>query len=368
MMVGKKATLIALVMAMVISGCQSRQIIDSTKTATPVQSLTPTFTFAPTLTPTVPATATQTQTPEPTLTPSPVPSLPPGVVNLVRVSFLNTTSYDSPELIFISHEVNGVSHWAPTLQNTPDKSHAPVYALSLEFKSKMDEIGSNIMRNTLVVEDPPIYKWSFGEVPEEPVRDVYTSAAYVESADSFSNPFTPEFDASVTVDKTTFSEPGIQTITITIIPRGSINPPHITVHTRPGGDMAEVKVLDIPVGEQRSSNGEVISVSPDRENLFVAELPIKKDKPYDFTFSLQVDPHKPEIKYLPWISISYSPRVPSRGTVIKSENGMERGNTLVWDIKDVGTWTWTAVGDYKWNWQAGGAHYMVNFGSYILSE
>lgn len=351
-------------MGLVTSSCAPSQVLDSTKTVAP----SPTLTLPPTLTPTTTPTATQTRTPEPTLTPSPIPSLPPGVENSVRVSFLNTTSYDSPELTFISHEVDGVGHWSPTLQNTPDKSHAPIYGLSLEFKSKMDEIGSNLLRNNLVVEKHPLYKWFFGEVPEEPVRDVYASGAYVESADGFTIPFTPEFDASVTADKTTFTELGIQVITITITPRVWINSAHITVHTRPGGDMAEVKVFDIPTGEQRSAKGEVISVSPDSENLFVTEFPLKKDKPYNFTFSLQVDPHKPEIKYLPWVSISYSPTVISDGTFIKSETGVERGNTLIWDIENVGTWTWSATGKYTWKWIGGGAHYMVNFGSYILDK
>jgi hypothetical protein len=282
------------------------------------------------------------------------------------VDFIYTAAYNSPEFTFTSHEVKGVSHWATHLQNTPDGSQAPVYGLGLEFQADVDKVSENISDKKLVSKKHPIYRWFFGEVLEEPSWDVYASEAYIESAVGGSIPFTPEFDVTVSFDKTDFSKPDTQQVTIAITPRGEMNFGNITVHTQPQQGDASVLVSDIPPGEHKGSNGEVISVSPDAMNLFVSDLPVKKDQPYEFTFSLQVDPHGQAIKYVPYISIGCGSSTPG----FKLESGIDKGSALAFSMENAGTWTWSAAGEYTWDWRGSSmiAIYNVNFGQDILNK
>ena len=316
------------------------------------------LTLAPTL------TKAPTETPVPTITPSPVPTLPDGVENIVAVNFINTSSYESPEFSFTSHEINGVSHIATHLQNTPDKSQAPVYGLGLEFKAEIEKIGSNIARGPLVMNEYPTYQWFFGEVPEEPTRDVYSSEAYIESEVGYSKPFTPKFDATISFDKTAFTDKDIQTVTITIIPRG-VKDANITVHVTPQSALVDALLINPLPGEHKSALGEVISVSPDSKNLYVNDLPLRENKPYTFTFTIEVDPLISGAKYSPWISIGCGSSTP-----IQLETGKVTGNMFEYNMDSIGTWKWTAVGDYTWDWHGSSevVIYNVNFGQYILDK
>jgi hypothetical protein len=354
--------ILILVMSFALQSCDQAQVLDSAPTSTSSPTLTPTITHTPTITPTL----THTLTPSPTLTASPIPSLPPGVENLSWVCFIDTTSYDNPGLVFTNHEVLGVSHWSTHLQNTADDSHAPVYGLSLEFTAELETIGKNIRQEYLVSAEHPVYKWVFGDVPEEPLQDVYIAEAYVQSGEGFPVSFTPGFDASLSIDKTTFSNPDIQTITITIVPREPRNTnggADITVHAQGGtkGNVADAEIADPLPGQYNGSKDEIISVSPDRMDLFVTHLPLEENKPYSFSFTVKVDPREPNTKYMPYVSISWTPWLAaSQGNM---ENSIARGNTLTWSIDKVGTWTWTANGEYELEWNGGSPMYMVNFGA-----
>lgn len=347
------AIILILILGFVISGCGPGQIVAPTQT--PTSPHTPALTETPTQAP----SPTQTLTPLPTYTPTPIPSLPPGVKNLVQVFFNNSISFDNKGLVFTNHEVNGFSHWATHLQNIPDVSCAPVYGLGLEFEAITDNIGTNIRKNYLVSAEYPTYQWFFGNVPEEPLREVYVSEAYIESAHGI--PFTPGFDASLSLDKTTFSQPDIQKITITIIPRVKMTYPGITVHTQggPHENASNADISDIPPGEQKGLKGEVISVSPNKKDLFVNDMQLEVNQLYSFSFSIKVEPYAPNTTYIPYVSISWLPKPESSNGDM--ENGTKVGKTLTWPIENVGTWTWTADGEYQLEWH-GGTVYLVNFG------
>jgi len=297
---------------------------------------------------------------------SPFPTLPPGVKNTVQVDFIYTAAYDSPEFTFTSQEVKGVSHWATHLQNTPDRSKAPVHGLGLQFLAEVEKVGENLSYNKMVWKKYPEYRWFFGEVPEEPLRDVYSSEAYAESATGYSTPFTPEFDVAITFDKTDFSKVDTQRVTITITPRGEMKYGNITVHTIPEQGDTYVLLTDFPPGEHRGAKGEVISLSPDAMNLFVSDFPVKQDQPYEFSFTLRVDPQGRTVRYAPWISIGCGSSTPG----FTLESGIDKGNALSFKIENAGTWTWSAAGEYTWDWRGSSmiAIYNVNFGQYILEK
>lgn len=336
-----------LITSLIISGCGSGQTVSITQTATP----NPTLTQVPTLTET--AIPTMALTPAPTLTPTPIPTLPPGVNNLVMVNFFNSFRYHSTGKTFINREVNGFLHNAIMLQNTPDDSSAPVYGLGLEFSTEPGVTKSNVQREYLELMGPPVFKWFFGNVPEEPIRGV--TEAYFDPEGSFGALFTPGFDASISVDKRNFTEPGAQVVTLTIVPRQYLYNPDFIFHLDGGAyaRYADVVISSLDPGEHRGPAGERITVTPDRKDIMVDDLSLTINEPYSFTMTLRVDPRQPNINYEPYVGIAWLPGESNRGTTL--------GNMLTVPVDKVGIWTWTAIGEYLWEWQGPGTQYEVSF-------
>lgn len=324
--------LLYLFVAMIASACAAAVPEQPTLTQTAMPSATP-----------VPSTPT----PVPT-TPTPVPSLPPGVNNVVYVAFNSNAQYASPGDTFVNHEVTGFAGPDTHLENSPDSSHAPVYGLGLEFSSEVGRMEA-IGEEDFVSYEPPIYRWFFGDVPEEPMRELYRAEAGVEPR-NMPIVFTPGFDVSISMDKTSFSELDYQVVTITLVPRQTITQPGFVAHFQGGyyGDSADVEVIDLPIGENRGPQGEIIYVEADKKNITVTDLPLTINEPYIFTMTLKVDPNRSSVVYKPYMAFNW---IPQETTVFgKSVNGTTQGNTISWTVRNVGTWTWHAAGEYTWNW------------------
>ena len=309
-------------------------------------------------------TPTLTLTPAPTLTPTPAPTLPPGVNNVVHVNFFNSYRYYSYLDTFTNREVDGFFHAAMMLDNIPDDSSAPVYGLGLEFSTAPGVTShSNVRTEFLELMGPPVYKWFFGDVPEVPEQSslsLTSPEAYFDPEGSFGAPFTPGFDASISVDKSNFSEPDAQVVTLTIVPRQKLENLSFIFHLSGGyyRDAADAVITSLDPGEHRGPAGERILVSPDRKDIDVApDLPLTINEPYSFTMTLRVDPSQPNITYKPYTAIAWIPGVSSdrdtRGTIL--------GNMLTVPVENVGIWTWTANGEYLWEWQGPGIQYEVSF-------
>ncbi len=346
-----KPNAILLLALLFLPGCKpGKPSIDAT--FTPLAGITSTFT------PSITKTPIPSRTPNPSKTPTAPPTLPPGITNEVLVNFIYTASYHNPDFTFTSHEVEGTGHLATHVQNTPDSSGAPIYGLTLDFETAM-ELGGNLTTANLKFSDDLHHVWAFSEVPEEPVRDVYMAEAYVESADGTIS-FTPPFDATIEFSETVFTAPGTQIVTITIVPHGQVSSPNLTVHVHPERGIASVKLLDYLPGPTQGQQGEEISVTSDSESMYISFLPLKDNEPYSFTFTLQVEPNRDQIDYVPWISIGCG--APNPDSLL--ESGSQTGSSISYQIANVGTWTWSAIGEYDWNYHGVQSviNYNVNFG------
>jgi hypothetical protein len=341
-----------------LTGCSPMQ--SSTLIMPPNSFSSPTKTQTITATPIPTQLSLPTEAPLPTLTLTPAPTLPLGIENSVRVDFINSTVFTTSSQQFTNHEVSGVSHWNTTFTNKPDQSQAPVYGLGLTYLSELDRIGSNIRQQFLIKAEHPNYAWFMGDVPEETVQDVYKSEAYIESAEGSNNPFTPGFDASITTDTQSFTEPGTQTVTITITPRQQLTFAGITVHVNggPHSNVADAEISSLSPGEHKGKFGEQISLSPDKKNLFINQLPLELYKQYNYSFTIKVVPISPNTNYRPYVSIGWLPSPDPSGNI--QVDGTIKGNSLEHHIDNMGTWKWSANGIYTWNWHEGMGYY-VNF-------
>lgn len=331
------------------SGSQNTPLPSKTLSPLPNSTLTPSLTLTPS------PTRTSTPIPSPTWTTTPVPTLPAGINNEVEVVVFNSVRYHSLNQSFTNREVDGYFMTHSHIQNTADASNAPIYGLRLEFRS--DNQGLDPTEEYLVASGPEGFEWFFGNVEEESIQNIYRSEAYLKSDDSYRVPFTPGFDASLIVDEAAFTEPGVQTVTLTITPREELDFVDFIFHLDGGayGERFDATITNLEPGEHRGPAGERITVTADRKNIGVMSLPLVVNEPYSFSMTLQVDPlYGGAVIYRPYLGIATIPG--STGGSSEST-----GNSITIPVEGIGSWTWSAIGEYLWKSSGVGLQYEVSF-------
>jgi len=260
------------------------------------------------------------------LSPAPKATAAPDIANEVHVDFFTSYEYEVPGDVLVNEEVTGKMDWHTRIVNTPDETGAVVKDLKVTL--------SNPDNGALIQE------WSYGDAPEEGSTDLPWTPDAVYFGDIKHHPctFTPGFDASCSIDKTVFTVPDTQTVTITVTPRDErvIDNLGLEVVAR---DVDEVDAVIIS-----HTGGEDFELSPEG-NIFGIHLPksLELNTPWNITVTLQVTPKVPKVEF--------RPRVPI-GTPLPGESSGTTTGSSVSYTNEAGTWTVSAEGDYVWSWTA----------------
>lgn len=264
--------------------------------------------------------------------------------NLVNVSFIEEYHYNILGDSFINKEVATERWWRTNLQNLPDETGEPVIGAQLSLESKMSFGGisgllsGGIENDQLTKMGPPTYEWFLGDVPNgKPITtNGWPWDAFVVRR-RFPDKLAPGYDISRSFDKTVFLKPGIQTLTITLTPREeSIDKVTIYVHTD-----EDNSVNPVVLSYTSSSKGEV-KIEQDGHRSSISSVPVKLNTPLTVTVTIQVTPKEPLVQYKPYTSIQTE-------RVSVPEEGVTTGSSVSYTT-EVGTWTWSAEGDYVWGW------------------
>jgi hypothetical protein len=183
-----------------------------------------------------------------------------------------------------------------------------------------------------LVEDPPSYTWSFGNIDEcwsgERSMEIKSSA----------EPFTPPFTITRSINPVKLFESGMQTFTLSITPTAEMEAFNFGIGL-PGHPDAEAYIKDVNIVAD--------DLKWDQKNLWAMIKNPEAGKTYIFTITIFVD-LKPEA---PWIESMPEAQVSSAQTI--SQSSIE-GNSMTTDVFGLGTVTWSATqGDdeYRWNWK-----------------
>jgi hypothetical protein len=271
-------------------------------------------------------------------------SVPRPSGNEVCVSFIEERDYKVSGDSFINKEVTTERWWRTNLLNLSDETGAPVIGVRLSLDSEMSFGGisgflsGRIERDQLTTMGPPTYEWFLGDVPNG--KTITTNGwpwdVFVVRY-RFPDKLAPGYDVSRSFDKTLFSTPGIQTLTITLTPREeSIDTVSITVHT----DKDEF--VDPVVLSYSSNVGGDVRIEQGGHRSKISFVPVELNTPMTVTVTLQVTPRVPLVYYKPHIGISTD-------RVSIPEEGITTGGSVSYTT-EVGTWTWSAEGDYVWDW------------------
>jgi len=276
--------------------------------------------------------------------------------NQVRLNFTNTYTYPVYEDSFTNEEVTGKVLWRiPDIINTTDETGEPVRGLRVTLDS--DVAFDWVDDENLTKMGPPTYEWSFADLVEEHKHTGWSTSVYVGFQHSPTK-FTPGFDASRSFDKTVFTAPDTQTLTITVTPREEwIEGVQITVHTYEN-DLVDPVIIS-------HSGGEQAHVTPDGYRSGI-RIPVELNTPVAITVTIQVTPKVPKVEHMPHISvtphqlgfkpsvdIAPAPAPPQPGSV--PDGGGAGGPTIGSSFSytnEAGTWTVSAEGNYVWYWAA----------------
>jgi hypothetical protein len=271
--------------------------------------------------------------------PYPKPA-PPVEGNQVWVWFgENVLSYFEGDT-FTNSELTGLrSFRIATIENTEDETGAPVKDLRVTLDSDLvfDRVGGG--EALTIKKGPPTYEWSYGDLVEKSQYQGYSKDANV-FFDYYQTTIKPGFDASRSFDKTLFTVPDTQTVTITVTPREEwLEKLGVAVIAD------ENNSVNPAIISYSSTDAEEITFTADKHRLGFWFIPVKLNTPLTITVTLLVTPKVPEVDYKPQVGIQ--PERPS-----EADMGNIIGSSFSYAMPGVGTWTVSAEGNYVWNWGA----------------
>lgn len=275
--------------------------------------------------------------------PYPKPAAP---VNQVKVTFSEEVSswFGGDVDTFTNSELTGLrSFRIDDIANTDDETGAPVKDLRVTLDSDLvfDSVGGGDYLTRKM--GPPTYEWFYGDLVEKSQYPGWSMNANVHFH-YYATTIKPGFDASRSFDKTLFTAPDTQTLTITVTPREEWLEEF-------GSNISVLVVADEknPVNpvitSYSATDAEEIKLTADKHRLGLYFIPVKLNTPLTITVTLLVTPKVPEVDYKPIVGIQ-----PLRYS--EADMGYTIGSSFSYTMPGVGTWTVSAEGDYAWNWGA----------------
>jgi hypothetical protein len=266
--------------------------------------------------------------------------------NHVLVHFLSNWIHTVKGDDFVNKEVKGQMMWRiAQLINVPDETGALVKGVkvTLESELRFDFIDDNPLPSRpgpLTRMGPPVYEWSFGDVPEGPHEQ--TGMVYDAYA-GFNQPTvkaSPGYNVSRSFDKTVFTSPGNQTMTVTVIPREEwVKEVNIGVSTWED-DLIDPVFTSIL--RENGDSGKPI-VDPGGRTAEILNIPVELNVPITVIVTSQVTPKMPAVEYKPNLDI-HAGRITALG------GGTTNGSSFSY-TNEAGVWKVSAEGEYVWNWR-----------------
>jgi len=264
---------------------------------------------------------------------------PVNDVNIVSLEYRTFRFYAAPGDTFDNREVTGSTWWYTNAHNYPDGTEEPITGLELSLDSNLSLDWRRWFMKTILTEVPPTYEWSVGDVLEDEHVPV---VVHPRGPDEVLATFTPGFDASVSVDRVKFSQSEgtqTQTLTIEVTPLEDVN---VAVCADEGtfslfmpadkGDLVEAKITSFPSGGTALEDGHTFY------------MPISGGETTTIELGIEVTPKVPRAEYKPAVAVMSPPE----GTYPPGEPHLGSSHSL--EVDSLGTWTWSAVGEYNWTW------------------
>jgi hypothetical protein len=254
-------------------------------------------------------------------------------VNEVHVGFGTTYTYDTEGNSFTNSEVIGNKSWISGFTNSNEAISAVTdVGLTLDSPLEFDWIWPGPLTM-----GPPI-EWSFGDIL--PGQHIDVNVGHPDKGVNVvvpgqSGPFIPGFDASRSADNTIFTQTGTQTLTIVVTPRQAM--PHLGIGVWVRNTENVISTITSPTTDD--SNG--IWLDPGGQNLNIRIENPAPGTTYTYQVIIQVTPLVPQVEFMPDVGVGWDETIAS---------GTATGSSFSRTVPEFGSWTWSAAGDYSWQW------------------
>jgi len=246
-------------------------------------------------------------------------------------------------------EVTGDTWWHTELWNTPDATGEPIAGpeLSLDTGLVLDWYPFG-PAPTLVTEGPPTYEWGFADLSEGEPGTVFVHPT--NPADEVLGSFTPGFNVSVSVDRVQFSQlEGTQTQTLTITvekvdPEARVTLLVVTDESLiPLAPVDKGDLVEAVIPSSYEFPEWTDFVFPGGTGFVMDTMHMEPDETRVIEIPIEVTPKVPRVEYKPAVNVGSKDLYPERGSHFGSFHSFE--------VDSLGTWTWSAEGEYDWRWE-----------------
>jgi hypothetical protein len=263
----------------------------------------------------------------------------------VHADFGEAYTLDIEGNSFTNGEVMGNTSWISGFTNNATSDVTGV-GLTLATPLQFDWVSPDPLTM-----GPPI-QWSFGDII--PGQHIDVNAGRPDKGVNVvipgqSGPFTPGFDASRSANNTIFTGEGTQTLTIEVttdqeLPNLNYGHWFIGIGALNNGNVSStITSWTADNSNGSSSNG---SVDPNRQFLTISIENPAPGTHLIYYVNIQVTPLVPQVEFMPDVNVAWWQTLVDSATAPES-------SSLSHFIPDLGTWTWSTVGDYSWQWGEG---------------
>ena len=263
--------------------------------------------------------------------------------NSVSVDFLTNWVHGVDGDSFTNAEVTGQRQWRISqIINTPDGTGEPVRGLRVTLETDLefdwvDQASTFSRPGRLTRMGPPVYEWSFGDLAQAPLPAGQAYDVYVGFIGHTQTRVIPGFDLSRSFDRTVFTAPGIQTMTVTVTPREEWVE-RVSIQLSTWEDELVDPVFTSITGGQVSTDGRTAEIR---------KISLEFNTPLTVTVTIRVTPKVSSVEYKPNVRVSPCP-LPGPHDI---SSGTVSGSSFACE-DEAGTWTVSAEGDYVWHWIA----------------
>jgi hypothetical protein len=254
--------------------------------------------------------------------------------DVASIEFVSARNFGIDGDSFNNELVNGFKFWVSHMGNTADGSGSTMYNLT----STLDSI-YNFLWQEPGAQKPndKIYNWSFGDIPE---NGTYGIAVGGDWENTIFVEYHPGFTASRTVNPRVLQQNGQQIFTLDVTPKEQMDQLKIRISVNANTFITPVIIgtdaTTVPVHTDSY-------LGPNYWDVYFYNPVVDTEYTLQAVIDIDIADGIGAVEYVPQVDISCV-----NSTYLSQQSSSVTCNPE--QLDGLGSWTWSADGDYLWNW------------------
>jgi hypothetical protein len=255
--------------------------------------------------------------------------------DIASIEFVSARNFGIDGDIFNNELVNGFKFWSSHIGNTADGSGSTMYNLTSTLNSVYDFLWQEPGAQE---HDKTLYNWSFGNVPE---NGTYGIAVGGDWDNTIFVDYNPGFTVSRTISPRILQQDGQQVFTLQVTAKEEMDHLRILISVNPNTLITpiifETDATDLPESTDSYPG-------PNRWDVYLHHPQVDTLYTLQAVISVDIADGLGAVEYVPQVDIV---------CVNSTDIPQQKSSSVTCDpeqLDGLGSWTWSADGDYLWNW------------------